>query len=269
MYSEFKSIDKVEADRILAMNTSNRPVSKANVESIKQALLRDEWVTNGESIKISRDGVLLDGQHRLIAVSETNIPINSLVVTGLTNDVFTTIDIGKTRGAGDMLALKGLESYNIVAAAVSTYLIWKKTGSVRNPSSANRPSKTQIVNLALSDERFSKVPRKNSNFAKTYVSPSAFMFLHVAFSEYNEEKANEFLEHLTNPDYSTTPKVVMLLREQLIGGSTGNSRLSRSNKIALIFKAFSYFCSDKEPKLLVVRTSGDKAEKDLFKVRKL
>lgn len=269
MHTEVKTINKAEADRLLNLNTSNRPVSKSNLESIKKALVSGEWKENGESIKISHDGVLLDGQHRLMAISQTGIPLSTLIVSGLSKDVFTTLDIGKTRGAGDMLALKGVESYNVVAAAVNLYLIWKNTGSVKNPSNANRLSKTKIVDVALKDKRFSEVLRKNSNFSKSYVGPSVFLFLNVAFSEYDEDKSDEFFKHLTNPDYVTTPKVVMLLREQLIAGSTGNNRHNKQYKIALAFKAFSYFCSDKSPRQLSVRMHGEAAEKDIYKVRSL
>lgn len=269
MHTEVKTIDKVEADRLLNLNTSNRPVSKNNLESIKKALASGEWKENGESIKISHDGVLLDGQHRLMAISQTGIPLNTLIVSGLSKDVFTTLDIGKTRGAGDMLALKGVESYNVIAAAVNLYLIWKNTGSLKSPSNANRPSKAKIVEVALKDDRFSDVLRKGSNFSASYIGRSVFLFLNVAFSEYDEDKSDEFFEHLTNPDYVTTPKIVMLLREQLIAGSTGNNRHNKQYKIALVFKAFSYFCSGKSPRQLGVRMHGEAAEKDIYKVRSL
>jgi hypothetical protein len=269
MHTLVKTIDKAEADRLLLLNTSNRPVSKSNVETIKKAISSGEWKENGEAIKISHDGVLLDGQHRLMAISQTGIPVSTLVITGLSRDVFTTLDIGRARGAGDMLALQGMQSYNVVAAAVNLYLVWKGTGGLSNPGARHRPSKTEIVNVAMSDARFSDVNRKSSNFSISYMGRSLFLFLSVAFSEHDKTKSDEFFGHLTEPDYVTTPKVVMLLREQLIAGSTGNNRHSKQYKAALVFKAFSYFCSGKCPRQLGVRMYGDAAEKDIYTVRNL
>lgn len=268
MHSEFKLIDKVEADRLLGMNTSNRPISRSNVETIKRAMLSGEWIENGESIKISYDGILLDGQHRLIAVSETNSKIMSLVVSGLPKDAFTTIDIGKTRGAGDMLALKGVRNYNHVSAAARLYMIWKKTGSIK-PINDN-PSKTQVVNLVLSDSRFEDAAQVvQRKFSKKYISPSMCIFLRVAFDEYDKGASTDFFNELEEPTYTPHGKVVLQLREQLISMSSGRDKVSKYIKAAITFKAFSYFCSGKSPKLLFVRTTGESAEKDIYSVKKL
>jgi hypothetical protein len=66
------------------------------------------WKPNGETIKFTMDGVLLDGQHRLAAVALAGVGIETTVVWGLDPDCFDTIDSGRPRSAADMLAIQGI-----------------------------------------------------------------------------------------------------------------------------------------------------------------
>jgi len=52
------------AAAMLETNTMNRPLSMPHVRKLSDALLRGEWVVNGDAIRISSNGFLIDGQHR-------------------------------------------------------------------------------------------------------------------------------------------------------------------------------------------------------------
>jgi len=88
------------------------------VKEYVSAMIEGEWLYNGEAIKFDRDGRLVDGQHRLEAVVKANKPIAFLVIRGLDPEVFKTIDTGKKRSAGDVLAIKGVKNPNAVGAAM-------------------------------------------------------------------------------------------------------------------------------------------------------
>src|SRR5690625_1412976 len=96
-----------KATILLGSNTHNRSISKSNLRSIKNSLLRGEGKFNGEAIKIAADGTILDGQHRLLACKETGISFKTLLITGLPADIQHTMDSGKTRSHGDVLKLAG------------------------------------------------------------------------------------------------------------------------------------------------------------------
>lgn len=57
------------ASRMLNTNQRNRPLKNNVVKQYAAAMLRGEWKLNGETIIISRDGNLLDGQHRISALA--------------------------------------------------------------------------------------------------------------------------------------------------------------------------------------------------------
>ena len=111
-------ITPVEAEALLAKNLSNRKVSSAHVKALVNALKTGAWMTNGDAIRIDRNGTLLDGQHRLLACIEANTPIEVLLVTGLDPEVMSTIDCGRKRTVGDTLQIRGVPNANNIAATI-------------------------------------------------------------------------------------------------------------------------------------------------------
>lgn len=49
-------------------NLTNRPLTMSNVDALLQEMLRRRWRLNGENIIVGRTGLLLNGQHTLIAL---------------------------------------------------------------------------------------------------------------------------------------------------------------------------------------------------------
>jgi len=77
------------------------------VAGLKHAFLRGEYITTHQGIAFSEAGELLDGQHRLTAISElpegSAFPMN--VTRGIQKNAYTVIDIGSKRTAADALRL--------------------------------------------------------------------------------------------------------------------------------------------------------------------
>jgi hypothetical protein len=105
------------AAQMLERNTSNRPLSRSTVARYADDMKAGRWEYNGQDILFSEDGELLDGQHRLVSIGVAGVPVLMGVKRGLPKTVFTTLDAGKARTAGDVLALMGYARYNAVAAA--------------------------------------------------------------------------------------------------------------------------------------------------------
>ncbi|MDK8732557.1 hypothetical protein [Bifidobacterium breve] len=95
------------AKTMLGENVNNRRISHDNVNMFAREMRNGEWRFNGEAIKFSKDGRLLDGQHRLLAVIAADKPLTTLVIRGLEDETQQTMDSGKTRTLGDVLTLRG------------------------------------------------------------------------------------------------------------------------------------------------------------------
>lgn len=117
-------ITSKDAQKILAGNTANRPLSITAVKKLEQIIKNGEWLFNGDTIRIAKDLTLIDGQHRLQAVLNTNISINTSILLNANKNIFKTIDVGKKRTISDMIYVdfnKPKYSY-IIGSSVKSYL---------------------------------------------------------------------------------------------------------------------------------------------------
>lgn len=104
MKAEIVNVTPSMALEWLKFNTNNRPLRRTVVNGFKLALQRGEYIATHQGIAFGTDGVLLDGQHRLTAISELRDGIFPMVVTwGVPNDAFKVMDIGVKRSAADSL----------------------------------------------------------------------------------------------------------------------------------------------------------------------
>ena len=121
------------ASAYLAANKRNRPLRKARVERYARDMTEGRWQMNGETIIISDEDNLLNGQHRLEAVVKAGVPVWMMVTTGVPESAFSTMDAGLTRTAGDVLGMKGVLNFNQVAAVARICLNYKDGVGLSTP----------------------------------------------------------------------------------------------------------------------------------------
>lgn len=114
--AQVEMISPAVAELILSNNEKNRPLNKSNLRKIATDMRDGNFHFNGEPIIISDEGKLLNGQHRLHAIIESKKTLPFMVVRGVTNEAFKTMDRGKTRSATDTIAVLGYKN----ASRVST-----------------------------------------------------------------------------------------------------------------------------------------------------
>jgi len=92
-------------------NTMNRPIRPAHVETLRISFERGEYVTTHQGLAFSDDDVLIDGQHRLTAISllPDDASFAMLVTRGLDRDtVFPVTDaVQAKRNTSDALGIDG------------------------------------------------------------------------------------------------------------------------------------------------------------------
>lgn len=125
MRSRVQLITPAKAAEMLAANTTNRPLSKPTVRGFAEAMRRGEWIVTHQGIAFDVNGVLVDGQHRLAAIIEADIPIEVTVFTEVAEATFDVLDTGKKRNAADVLAIEGEKSATMLAAMVRTVLLFQ------------------------------------------------------------------------------------------------------------------------------------------------
>lgn len=145
-FVEIVAITPQIAQRLLELNDGNRPINERLIAEISADIEANLWVLNGETIIISRDGLLNDGQHRLEAVLRTQTTIQSAIMFGVSREARMTVDMGRQRTAGNFLAMTGATHSN-AAAAIAKQLILYETGRYSHGSrtgSKPPPTKQEI-----------------------------------------------------------------------------------------------------------------------------
>jgi len=106
------------ADVFLERKNINRSFRLPQLNRLKRAIEQERWEVNGETIIFDQDGRLIEGQHRLKAVSETRQTIWALIVHGIDRERFKTMGQGAKRTAGDILGIQGVKNSRSIAAAL-------------------------------------------------------------------------------------------------------------------------------------------------------
>lgn len=95
------------ASDFLSRNEGNRRVSQIAESALVRDIVNGNYHLNGDTIKISPEGYLLDGQHRLRAVVKSGMTVPMLVAYGVPPEAIATIDRGKKRSHADILHFNG------------------------------------------------------------------------------------------------------------------------------------------------------------------
>lgn len=256
MSTRKEKIGPETAKRLLAMNTRNRAKKENRITYYKEEMLAGRWRFNGDAIRISKTGVILDGQNRLHAIVLSGVTIETLVVDDLDDDVMATIDGGAPRSAGDVLHLAGHGNSRSLAAALSFIHDYFTT----NISAKHGVGNSRVLNLLReypgAEESVRLVGSGRS------VLPNAMLSgLHYLFSQVDRAEADRFVRDLTTGSGLSSSDAVYLLRERLLKNAISKARLKRDELAALAIKAWNLRVSGANVRCLKWRGDGEKAER--------
>lgn len=242
-----------DAARMLERNDGNRKLAPSMVSHLAGAMARGEWALNGESIKIAASGKLLDGQHRLAAVVKCGKPVKMLVVSGLPESAFETIDTGRPRGLKDILTIAGVS--NAVGIAATIAMTWKYLNG-RTLRAHSRPTHAQAFDVL---NRFPHIGQswltvmnaaQQSGFAAN-VPPCMLGTIHVlATAGGHGEKVTDFVYRVGDGAGLPDGSPVLLLRNRFIKDRASKSKIQRTERFALAVKAWNAFAAGASPKVL-------------------
>lgn len=88
-------------------NTNNRTLNKATVSSFARAISEGRWGLTHQGIAFYEDGTLADGQHRLAAIAQADIPVETLVTYDVSRDTTLMVDTGRSRNTADVIKISG------------------------------------------------------------------------------------------------------------------------------------------------------------------
>lgn len=248
------------ATELLGRNENNRALNVKRANRLADAMRRGEWQYNGDTIRIAKSGRLLDGQHRLSAIEMSGIPQKYIIVDGLDDETFTTIDIGMARSAYQVLAIAGEKNTSILASLSKMVILTNRHGKPNHGSTAAHPTHTEILEFAGKDERLNESTSfvVGNKWIRKYVGPSVAAYCHYMMGKKSIIMRDAFFIELQEGEYSYKDSPIRFLRDVLIEERGATSTPDKWRRIALFFKTFRLFVEGKSAK--IVRLEKDQSE---------
>jgi hypothetical protein len=256
--STIETIDPVLARTWLKKNTRNRRLRPRRVTEISEAILRGEWKLNGEAIKFSSQGVILDGQHRLKAIDQSGRAVQSLVVRGLADESQEVMDRNLSRTFADKLHIDEEKNSTILASATTVLWRFENAAFGKDSYSKNKPSFAQLDDVLSRHPDLRQAASAASSLHKKIKIPASYIAaIRVIFFGIDREDADHFFSELVAGTQMTEVDPIYRLREALNQNAMSSSKkYSSDHLLALTFKAWNLFRAGSICKNLSYRAGG-------------
>lgn len=226
------------ATKWLEKNDDNRPLRESVVREHAADMRADAWPLTNQTIGFSKDGKLIDGQHRLWAIVESDTSVVLRVVVGVVGDIHLPIDVGAKRSLGFISG--NTTHYIAVVSAMARHF-----GGV---------SKLRFANFAEVEKRF----ETELHWAKEHAGkggsgscrPLSVVTAVLAYAyPLDREKVEHFWEQLIG-DGANLPEgsPVLALRNRLIAARSNRGRLPEEEMCASTLSAICAVLEGRELK---------------------
>lgn len=203
-------VDATIAEAWLGANTHNRKLSNVRVDQMVRNMKAGQWDDNGETVKFSKTGVLLDGQHRLSAIIESDTVQVLTVVAGLDDKVQRSIDIGGKRTVGQQLDLNGHHDGKALAS------IARFAMQMASYPRVFRPSEMEVTEVAISDEKLQWVVAKVIPTLPAILgSPTVRGYVYRVLHEVDPDACATFFSKLTTLEKLPQDSPILALYRRL------------------------------------------------------
>lgn len=182
----------------------NRNLNKYASEKYLGDMKADLWNYNGDTLRFNKQGYLIDGQHRLVALTRQKNSYLFLIVEGIDDIGRRTIDTGKIRTAGDHLALStDVPAYRCSSLAVAIKLIRLYDAKMSlQPGGALGRLKTTAGIQEFFDAHFEQLVYSLEfiwpilNRDRRFLCKADAIFLHYIFSGHDDDAADIYLRKI-------------------------------------------------------------------------
>ena len=239
----------------LEANIKNRAVKQPTLLRYVSDMAAGRWKADtGEMIKISKTGVILDGQHRLMAVVKSKTNVYFHVITDLEDSVFDVLDTGSMRNGSDVFNINGVKYNSVLPAMIQLYEFLKTNRvAVRGTQKNNRHTNAVLLTLYNEDPLFwDNVAKKSyywyAQFARV-LNTHTIGGMYATFSDINQEDADNFMQQLCS-GLNITNNTIGLLRNKIIQDRLSVKKMDIGTRNNLIIKTWNNFRKGTELTLL-------------------
>lgn len=244
-----ETITPVKAVQIMKKNSLNRNINEKRVNRLVKSIKSGQWKLNYQPIIISKDGNLINGQHRVQAVIVSKMPIEALVIHNAPDDIKPTLDIGAARNLGNHLQMAGYKgSVFAMASAIVICLSFQK-GSYNKSGAQTTPE--EMLDYLKSNKRILKsadiFTHTDKSEFRNLLPQSISVAMHYLFCEIDRDKAETFFHGLVQGTELGKTSPILRARTELISmrKESKRSELTRAMALHYLCTAFQAFLDNR------------------------
>jgi hypothetical protein len=226
------------AKRMLGLNTRNRKINRTTVERLKSDIANGRWLVTGETIKIANNGpdaFVGDAQHRLVAISESDIAVPVIIVSNIDPAATDIIDQNRTRAVKDILKMKyghdDVANASLISAITTLYMECTAGTRPENRMQIAQSCDSELNKLAewatwaksVADTATIQIPGGDGKRNKSPMPPSAVgaLAMHMVDAGGDNELVREFFDRVASGIVSETDKsnVIQAIRKRQSHGT--------------------------------------------------
>lgn len=242
-----KTINPDIAMQLIMTNELNRVVNRVRVSKYAEEMKSGLWKSNGDTIKIDRNGVLIDGQHRLHAIIESMSTIDFLVVSDLSEDAMPTIDTGMPRKSNQVLQIRGEKHSTLLNSMIRCVYRIRSAHQMTTPYLSTQ----EIIKMADSLPNIRTAVAEVVKFKKQHLCPPSLLGgVYYEGSLKDKSLAIYFLQQIATGLEIEKTSPIYILRDRLIKNCKAKLKMTFNEVLALHIKTWNALRNNEEPQML-------------------
>ena len=231
-------------------NHRNRTLNEHHLSSLVRDIRKGNWIDGtGSMISFSKDGSLIDGQHRLAAIVAAKKPLKLSVKFGLEEAAQRVIDTGRKRTYSDFIAMsEGLDAPYKAERASVTRMLFGFLNDQDTPclfAKHHKPTQSDLIDVAR--EFSTDIAKSVSLVCGPGLVPKVVIGSHAALvavlirhSDYSAY-APEFFDLLGSGANLDSDDPIMIVRNRFMTKPEFRSSHMKDASIGLLIKCWNHW----------------------------
>jgi hypothetical protein len=258
--------ERIDSDRALTylgQVKKNRLVRQSKVNQYARAMASNGWrETRGDPISFDTEGVLLDGQHRMWAVTESNIPILFRVDRGLPPDDLYVIDVGRSRSLKQFLQIDGEHNAGVLSSAITLLMAYEETGVLDRKTLSITPSIQEAMRFFHDRAPNLRVSTKGAGpLQRLLKGGGRWAVLHYILNSIAPDDAGDFFQKVLTGEDMKASHPILMLRKRLLENTGLFHKLPEIEYCALVIKTWNAYRQGTTFRVLAWRGGGMNPER--------
>ena len=229
------------ADILLQRNTMNRKLRIGGVIQMCRDMENGNFMpTAATTIAFDSDGNLINGQHTLSAIVDSECPQWVKLVVGCDPEMRDFWDLTRGRTVPDRAGICGVIQPGVACSAARLILAFDNGGILDAWSATKTPTPTEVLNATRDLPNLDESVRAGQrNGLRKLVPARIAVTCHYLFARQNRGLADAFLEKLGTGENLPGNSPIYQLRKMLIDNDAERRKMQRYEMLALFFIAWT------------------------------